>query len=140
MKEEPIKVQKVAQRARQIFTDGANCAEAVWQAFALESGLNTSELELGNRLAGGFGGGLGVEDLCGAVAGGIVALGYVFGRFPGEPRNPELKSKCQQFCQRLEQEFGSLHCRDLKEPDNRSQCGLLVATAARILWEQVRSV
>ncbi|NLG87314.1 MAG: hypothetical protein GX489_08880 [Firmicutes bacterium] len=126
---------EIGQRAQAIFLAGANCAEAVWQAYAEEQGLDLEELKLGNRLAGGFGGGAGVEDLCGAVAGGITALGYLYGRGPEEPRNPKLKSSCQKFCQQAEKELGSLHCRDLRDPDNRGRCGLIVSKIAQMLWE-----
>lgn len=128
---------KIAERAQTIFLSGANCAEAVWQAYAQELGINQEELELGNRLAGGFGGGAGVEDLCGAVAGGIIALGYIYGRRPEEPRNPMLRNSCQDFCRQAEQELGSLHCRDLRYPDDRERCGIIVSKAAQILWEQM---
>ncbi|HHT71906.1 MAG: C-GCAxxG-C-C family protein [bacterium] len=124
---------KMAQQAQAIYLAGANCAEAVWQAYAHKVGIDPEELELGNRLAGGFGGGAGVEDLCGAVAGGIVALGHRYGRRPDDPRNPKLKGSCEKFCRQAEQELGSLHCRDLRDPNNREKCGPVVLKAAQIL-------
>ena len=129
---------EIAHRAQDIFLAGANCAEAVWHACAEGLGVDPEKLQFGNRLAGGFGGGLGVEDLCGAVAGGIMALGYLYGRCPGEPRTPKLTSSCQEFCQQAKQELGSLHCRDLRDPNDRGRCGLIVAKTAQILWEQIK--
>lgn len=135
-----LEAEEMARRAHTIHASGANCAEAVWQAFASELELNETETNLGNRLAGGFGGGLGVGDLCGAVAGAIIALGYVGGRRPDQPRDDSYRAGCQQLCLDFEKEFGALHCRVLKQPDNKEFCGELVAGAARLLWEQVGSV
>ena len=125
-----------AARAREAFVSGANCAEALWQAF--NDGLEQDEQDLGNCLAGGFGGGAQVGDLCGAITGGILVLGLNYGRTPGQPRNPKLKELCKAFYQRAQAEMESVYCRDLRDPedkDYRDKCVVLVERMAAIIAE-----
>lgn len=54
-----------AQRAKALFLEGYNCAQAVAGAFAPEMGLS---VDAAARLASGFGGGMGrMREVCGAV-------------------------------------------------------------------------
>ncbi len=58
------------ERAGRLFDGGMNCAQAVFQA---TTGRDDPEIM---ALAGGFGGGVGGSQcLCGAVSGGVMALG-----------------------------------------------------------------
>jgi len=60
----------VGQRAGELFDRGMNCAQAVLQA---ATGRTDAELM---AVAGAFGGGIGDSRcLCGAVSGGVMALG-----------------------------------------------------------------
>jgi len=75
-------------------------------------------LELENpaipKIASGFAGGIGNSgSVCGAVVGGVMAIGLKLGRadgFEGMLRN--LGVACE-FRQRFEEERGALNCRDL---------------------------
>jgi len=123
-----------AARAKKIFLDGANCAEAIWQAFS--EGLDQDEQGLGNCLASGFGSGVGVGDLCGAIAGGIMVLGLNYGRLPGKPRNEILKELCREFYRQAREEMGSAYCRDLRDPEDenyREKCAEYVVKMADLL-------
>lgn len=60
-----------AQRAKALFLEGYNCAQAVAGAFAPEMGLS---VDAAARLASGFGGGMGrMREVCGAVSGMTLA-------------------------------------------------------------------
>ena len=122
------------QRALKAFNEGANCSEALWQAFCQE--LDEDQQRLGNCLAGGFGGGACAKDLCGAIAGGIIVLGLYYGRTPGEPRNPKLKELCYRFYHLAREELGSVYCRDLRDPEDenyREKCSIIVAKMAELI-------
>ena len=55
------------------FVSGYNCAQSILYAFGPDLGL---EGETALKVATGLGGGLGVSgEVCGAVTGGILALG-----------------------------------------------------------------
>ncbi len=95
------------------FVSGYNCAQSILYAFGLELGLDG---ETALKVATGLGGGMGGRgEVCGAVSGGILALGLKFGR--GEK---EEKSAAQQAYQKtgelmaaFERVHGSCLCRTL---------------------------
>jgi C_GCAxxG_C_C family probable redox protein len=69
-KQEGIAPVTAGEKAGQLFAAGYNCAQAVLQA---TTGIDTPEMM---RMAKGFGGGIGGSKcLCGAVSGGVMALG-----------------------------------------------------------------
>ena len=60
------------------FSEGFNCAQSVVYAFCDDLGLNG---ETALKIACGFGGGMGRnEEVCGAVSGGILAIGMKYGK------------------------------------------------------------
>ena len=66
-----------AQRARELFLEGCNCAQSVVGAFAPEMGLTQ---EAAMRLASSFGGGMGgMRETCGAVTGMFLVAGALLG-------------------------------------------------------------
>ena len=91
-----------------------------------------------------FGGGVGrSEDICGALAGGVMAIGAAIGRTEAEDdrlRSYEAAGKLHKsFCE----EFGSSQCRvlnksDFKSPEHRVRCGRFVEGATRITLQILR--
>ena len=68
---------KHEQRAKELFLEGYNCAQAVLLAFASEVGLDEATSA---KLASSFGGGLGgMRQVCGAVSGMCMAAGLLYG-------------------------------------------------------------
>lgn len=64
--------------AVQKFNEGFNCAQAVLFSFADELHLDK---ETALKLTCGFGGGMGrMQEVCGAVSGGIAAIGCKYGK------------------------------------------------------------
>ena len=65
-----------AERARELFFEGCNCAQAVLLAFAEEK----MDRETAMKLSSGFGGGMaGMRNTCGTVSGLAMAYGYLRG-------------------------------------------------------------
>jgi C_GCAxxG_C_C family probable redox protein len=61
------------------FQGGYNCAQSVLYAFCEELNINK---ETALKLACGFGAGMGrKEEVCGAVTGGIIAIGAKYGKY-----------------------------------------------------------
>jgi len=84
------------------------------------------ESELIPRIATAFGGGIGGGGvICGAVVGSVMAIGLKHGREePSQPRD-KAYTLAREFCQRFQEETGSLSCReligiDLTTPEGRS--------------------
>ena len=66
-----------AAKARSLFLEGYNCAQAVVGAFADELGMTQRQAV---RLASSFGGGMGgMRETCGAVTGMLTVAGLLFG-------------------------------------------------------------
>lgn len=102
---------------------GYNCAQAVLHANRDRLPVDQN---LASRLATGFGAGMGREgEVCGAVTGGILALGLVHGRADGEDKSKTeaTYAKTQEFLGRFKARHGSLLCRELVHCDLRTPEG-----------------
>ena len=105
------------------FHQGYNCAQSLLSAFAPQFGLDE---ELALRLAGPFGAGIARRgEMCGAVSGGLMALGLCYGTVHVEDPQAQRRmyAQAEAFLRRFEQRFGSLDCRrllglDLSQPGN----------------------
>lgn len=101
--------------------DGLFCAESVLSAVAEAAGLESSLIP---RVATGFCGGVSRTcGMCGAVAGGVMALGLVFGRdYPEEPKD-ECYDRVQRFLAAFAGTCGSTNCRELTGCDLGTEAG-----------------
>lgn len=100
------------ERAKEYYLNrDMNCAESVFLACVDEWDLDVPKDTA--KAMGGFGGGLGVEHLCGAVSGGIAALGFLVieERSHESSRMSELSS---ELMHRFQEELGSVMCVDIK--------------------------
>jgi C_GCAxxG_C_C family probable redox protein len=99
--------------------DGYNCAESVLLAF-LDSWGRYFRLGVTSAAATAFGGGMGRSGhICGAISGGLVAIGLAVGRT--EPKDEDGKQEAYEATRQLLQSFrkrwGALTCRELTECD-----------------------
>lgn len=138
-----------ATRAVELFESGFNCAQSVFGAFCEEIGLS---FETAMALSSGFGGGIGrLREVCGAVTGGVMVLGALFG--PKDASSQEEKAssyeRTQRYAKAFETAFGSYICRELLKldlkndvpvPEERTPeyyirrpCSLFVAFGAALL-------
>ena len=67
-------IARMAEKAAGMHSTGCNCAQSVFLMFAEEGGLDQ---ETARKLLQGFGGGLAVGEVCGALAGAEAALGLL---------------------------------------------------------------
>lgn len=82
--------------------------------------------------ATGLGGGIGrSQDVCGALTGGVMALGLAVGRGQGLTRETrqrardEIYARAHQLYERFHEQFGTVECRplidvDLSAPDGQT--------------------
>lgn len=112
--------------AVEMFGKGFNCAQSVF-ACCGESLPMSREAAL--AVAGGFGGGVGsTGNICGAVSGGVMAIGMKYPRTDPdslEVRQENIK-KTQEFMARFKERNGSIECRellglDLSAPEQAAQ-------------------
>lgn len=145
-----------ADRAKELFLEGYNCAQAVFGAFCEDFGI---DFELGVKLASGFGGGIARRrEVCGAVSGGVMVLSMVHGY--SDAKADEAKKKLYEevrgVLKNFEDRTGSIVCRELlglkeKEsdptPEARTKkyyakrpCAELVYLSAKAVEEHLQSI
>ena len=140
-----------SERAKNLFLEGYNCAQAVVGAFA---DLIPVDFDVLMKTVSSFGGGMGrMREVCGAVSGMFFAAGALYGY--DDPKAKEEKAEHYRLIQALAAKFkeqhGSIICRELLAeegqqithiPSERTQayyrkrpCKELVSDAVLILEE-----
>lgn len=90
--------------AQQYFDRHFNCAQSVFAPFALRFGM---DLDTALKIATPFGGGMGhAGQVCGAVSGGLMAIGLVKGI---ASYDREKKYGCYELAQEFQDRFRALH-------------------------------
>jgi len=135
------------QMAAENFTQGYNCAQSVFCVFAEESGLSREKALL---VASCFGGGMRCGEVCGAVTGGLMAIGLNFGF--ASVQNPKDKARSNALAVSFEDQFisqkQSILCRellgyDISDPEEFMQItaqGLFGSICPQMISEAVRIV
>ena len=105
-----------AEKAKELFMQGANCAQAVFAAFAQECGLTVEQACI---ISSGFGGGMGrMREVCGAVSGMFLIAGCLYGY--ADPKafeeKAELYARIQELAASFRENYGSIVCRELLSP------------------------
>lgn len=147
-----VSVKKIAEDARQNFRGGYFCCEAL-----IASIRDNFELDIPQEviaLSSGMAVGVGKSGcLCGALNGGVMALGLFFGRTqPNGPQDPKVQ-KCMQLTNELHQYFknengkNSVCCRvltkefDMGKGEHKEQCihftGLCAKKTAEIIIREL---
>ncbi len=104
----PVDIDRIRQKAEDYYRRGDfYCSEAIVKTIREEFELSVSEEVI--RMASGFPAGIGGAGcICGAVVGGVMALGLFFGRTaPGDDR----AKKAMALSQELHDRFGKKHKR-----------------------------
>ena len=119
-----------AKLAMQLHTEGHNCAQAVFCAFADDLGMDQ---QTARRLLGGFGGGMGDRtNVCGALSGAVAVIGYVFSNGVPErgPQRNMVYGKVAQATQAFKELYQGTVCADILQAN---PCGQKVYDAALIV-------
>ena len=101
----------VEKRARELFDSGFRCAESVLLAVAEHAGIQSPLIP---KISTGFCGGMSrSKRVCGAVTGGVMALGMILGRTSVDMPVDDIYGKVQEFLSTFENKYGSSNCFDL---------------------------
>ncbi len=123
-------------QAMTLFQQGFSCSQAVLAAYAPDLDLPR---ETALAIAAGFGGGLGrCGEVCGAVTGGIMAIGLHIQSI--EPGPTAAKENTYALTRQLIEEFkvrqGSILCRELLGCDISQPQGLREAREAQLFTQR----
>lgn len=131
---------KVQENAEQLFRSGKYfCSEAVLQTINELLGKPYDPNVV--KLASGFPIGMGkAQCLCGAVSGGQMALGMVYGRVEGEPMQDKMFDISKNLHDYIKDEYKSTCCRvitkdwqgdDFKSPERKNHCITITGKVAK---------
>ena len=123
---------KKSECSKQCFSNGFNCAQAVFSTYCNELGLDQ---EIALRIAGGFGGGMGhIGETCGAVTGAIMLIGLKHGKVKAydNPARERTYALVQEFTRRFVERNGSVKCTELLGCDISSPKELVNAREERL--------
>lgn len=127
------------------FSEGYNCAQSILASFGEDFSCDEATCM---KMASSFGAGMArAQEVCGAVTGGLMAIGLALGERCATPEDRKPIYECAAAFMRLFKErFGSLLCRDLlgidlSTPEGRDKmaqrghdtCHAYVGGAAEIL-------
>lgn len=121
-----------------------NCCQAVICAYCEEYGIDDRDIF---KMTEGFGGGIGgMQDICGAVSGALMAISMH--NSAGDKENPT-KTKADTYgkvfgtAKEFEQINGSIYCRDLKKMVDGVQvvsCQKCVETGAELVEKYIEAL
>lgn len=131
--------------AEDVFSQGKfYCSEAV--VHSINNVLKEPYPEEITRTASAFPVGLGkAKSLCGAVSGGEIALGMVYGRTLGEKMNPKMLPFAKELHDFIKTKYGSVLCAKLVEPydfksaERKKLCVGLTGDVAEWVAEKLES-
>ena len=130
--------------ASECYARGYNCAESVLRGVCHAQGVDLSDTCL--RIATPFGGGIGrSEDLCGALAGGVMAIGACLGRACADDDKRRSYDAANRLFQGFVQRFGSAKCAmlnngDFGSPEHKARCGGFARETTRLAILAIRKI
>lgn len=128
----------VKKAALEDYRRGSHCAEVVLKYLGKEwaEGFDPGLA----RLATPFGGGIAEKgDLCGALAGGLMLVGYLTGRRDYRDSQATCWDLSKRYYDLFRERFGSTDCAAIHSlvynPTTHEKCAVTVEAAIDILWE-----
>jgi len=134
----------IAKNCGQLLYQGYHCSESM--LLGVGSILTPIHPQV-IKVATGFAGGIGStkDDLCGALTGGIMVIGLLYGRTDPKTNDDECQRLCALYRQRFMAMFGCINCHEVRtewedKPHEERQacCAQVVEEAAEILLEVLK--
>ena len=101
-----------ADKAAAIFKEGFSCSMAVLGAYCEQFGLDKN---LAYKVSSGFGGGMHLDQTCGAVTGAIMVIGLKYGKMKADDNKAKEKTYelVKRFANKFKARYGSIECKAL---------------------------
>lgn len=109
-----------------------NCAETILYGANIAYNLGLEKDAL--KLAAGFGGGMGIGEMCGALTGSVMVLGEMFVSDRAH-ESLRIKKLAKEFLNEYEKEMGTFICKQLipKYATKEHKCRVVILKAGEIL-------
>jgi C_GCAxxG_C_C family probable redox protein len=126
---------ELSEKAAAYFLKGYNCAQSVLLTMTEHWNIKS---ELVPKIATGFGGGIGrCGSVCGALAGGVMAIGAKDGTDePSAGKRLKAYEKARRLYDKFKKQHGSVLCRDLIGYDLTNPEELAAARKAKVFEER----
>lgn len=126
------------EKALEMHKKGYNCAQSVVCPFCEECNMTEADAF---RVSEGFGSGMALGEMCGAVSGMTMVIGLLnsIGSLEnGAPTKADTYSKVKAYAQQFQEKNGSYLCRELKcieDGKQRVSCEQCVIDAVKFVEE-----
>lgn len=119
----------IRDEATKLHDSGHNCAQSVFTSCREHTGLDD---KLALAISGGFGGGLRVGEVCGALSGALMAIGVCnpYDDCTDTEKKEKIAALAKEVCRRFKEKYGCLRCNDLKAIE--VNCGELIEFTAEL--------
>ncbi len=110
-----------SKRAKELFESGCQCAQAVFVALCDVTGIREEDAL---ALSSSFGGGIGrMREMCGALCGMLVAIGFTLGRYAqGDAQAKDRHYRLTQYAAaKFKQKTTSIFCYELLNIPHEAQ-------------------
>lgn len=97
------------EKAVEIFKEGFSCSQAVLAAYCGRFGLDKNQAY---KISSGFGGGMHLDQTCGAVTGAFMVIGLKYGRTRAGDVEAKMKTTkmVNEFAKKFKDRHGSISC------------------------------
>jgi C_GCAxxG_C_C family probable redox protein len=101
-----------ADKAAAMFNEGFSCSQAVLATYCERFGLDKKHAY---QISCGFGGGMHMDQACGAVTGAFMVIGLKYGRIRADDRAAKMNTaqKEAEFAKKFKQRHDSIGCTEL---------------------------
>lgn len=125
----------VKEEATKQHLSGFNCAQSVLTSCRDYTGLDD---QTALAVSAGFGGGLRCNEVCGAVSGGVMAVGLAnpFVDAKDLEAKEKIAALTKAFCTAFQEQFGCLRCEQLK--GDKSHCPAYIEFAAELAESMIQ--
>jgi C_GCAxxG_C_C family probable redox protein len=137
-----MKEENINEMVYRNYYEGFHCAESIANTI---NELFPNESDISCNAASGFCGGIGgcKQDVCGALSGGIIALGLIYGRQKGGTDISKLISLSAELRHLFIEKFRTTVCKDvienLKDMKNYNDCKDLTAKTTWMLYNLIKN-
>ncbi len=125
-------------QTRNYFNNGLCCSESIVRAILENHELNVNENIV--KAASGFCGGIGGshEEICGALSGSILALGFLYGRSNPNEDNDKVKFISSELLKLFKKKHQTTRCSKIldsfgEQNDSEKCCALTAETSKLVL-------
>lgn len=97
---------------RYFYKGGLNCAESTLRCLMDDKVIDVPDETI--RMMSGFGGGMQLGSVCGAVVASVSAIGAAKGRMSAEETRQPCMKAVSRFLKAFQAEYGTIYCKELR--------------------------